>query len=340
MSMKQLLCSETGIVELVDVAKPTIEKDEILVKLDVCGVCGTDLSKIYNPSQPKPVSLGHEIVGIIAEKGKEVTDFEIGQRVVATHHIPDYSSHVTRRRSETMDTLFKSTNFVPGGFAEYIKLSSLHVQHTTLPIPDDMSNERAVFAEPLTCVLRSLARTRIVHGDKIAVVGVGASGLLFLPLLHDLHEVLACDVKDEKLMLAKQWFAHDTLKIDTSNTKDIPPRVVNSQDMVILTVLNEGTFSLATHLVRDGGTILLFGAKPNTSLQFDMYQIWRREINIISSYGSTPDLLPQALAILKNDIYKFETTISHRVPLISSEVTSIFRLLKEGQASKIVVTSD
>jgi L-iditol 2-dehydrogenase len=106
-------------------------------------------------------------------------------------------------------------------------------------------------------------------------------------------------------------------------------------DQVILTIVNQATMSLALSAVREGGVLVLFGAKPDACFPLDCWQLWRREINVVSSYSSTPELLPRALAILGRNSYALEQTVSHILPL--AEAAHGFQLVHDGQASKVVI---
>ena len=121
---------------------------------------------------------------------------------------PTTAAHFSRRGSAPMDALFKARNIDPGGFAEYIRLPALHVQHTLVPVPATMPDLRAVFMEPLACCLRTLDRIRVVEGDTVLIIGAGAVGLLFAPLLRDRSAtVLAVDVRQARLDVLRQWGA-------------------------------------------------------------------------------------------------------------------------------------
>jgi L-iditol 2-dehydrogenase len=109
-------------------------------------------------------------------------------------------------------------------------------------------------------------------------------------------------------------------------------------DAVILTVSGQAQLETAFSAVRDGGTILLFGVKPGAFAQVDLWQLWRREINLITSYSATPDLLPRAMAILGGDGYPLEKTISHSVKL--SDAAAGFQFVRDGSASKVVITRE
>lgn len=337
--MKQLICPATGLVEVAEVEEPTIGPEELLVRLRLCGICGTDLMKVYSDSVPKPVQLGHELVATVERTGQNVVGVSPGQRVAVAHHVPDFSSHYTRRRSGPMDAQFKRSNIDPGGFAELIRLPAAHARHTTLLVPDDMPDLRAVFMEPLACCLRALDRVQLLEGDTALIVGAGAVGLLFVPLLRDRTVIpLVSDVREERLRLAQQWGAQAAFQADRD---DIPAAcrertAGRGVDLVILTVLSEATLAMALAACRDGGTVLLFGAKPGAILPVDIWEVWRREINLVSSYSATPDLLPRSLAILSRADYPLEQTISHTLPL--AEGPTGFELVHKGLASKVVIT--
>jgi L-iditol 2-dehydrogenase len=342
--MRQLTCPATGVLEVATVPVPRLEPGDLLVQLAYCGICGTDLMKVYAADVPKPVQLGHELVATIVAAGADVPwlpHLAVGRRIAAAHHVPDYSSHYTRRGSAPMDAQFKASNIDPGGFADLIRIPALHVRHTVVPVPEGMPALRAVFMEPLACCLRTLDRIDVVEGDTALVIGAGAVGLLFVPLFCDRSvRVLAADVRRSRLAVAAEWGAAQGFVVGEDEVAEGARAATNGRgaDVVILTVLNEATLNLAMAAVRDGGAIVLFGVKPGARLPFDFWQLWRREINLVSSYSATPDLLPRAMAILQRAAYPLETTVSHVLPL--DEAPEGFRLSYEGQASKVVISRE
>jgi L-iditol 2-dehydrogenase len=304
-----------------------IGEGELLVQLSACGICGTDLMKVYDPTVSKPVQLGHEIAGVIAET--RAPKFRVGQRVAVAHHAPDYGSHYTRRGSATQDPVFKASNVSPGGFAEMIRIPAALVPHTVHAIPDGMPDLRAVFMEPLACCLRALERVSVQAGDTVLIVGVGAIGLLFVPLLRDLGaSVVVSDVRLERMAMAKSWGAVAGDARAQSEGR--------GADVVILTVVNAATLELALNSVRDGGTIIPFGVKPDMKPAVDMWQIYRREISLVTSYSATPEGLAQAMALLARPGFELEKTISHVLPL--ADAAQGFELLHQAKASKVILT--
>jgi L-iditol 2-dehydrogenase len=336
--VKYLKCITQDAVALLDMPQPTAGAGEIIVRMRMCGICGTDTLKVYG-AYPKPQQLGHEVVGVVHEVGAGVTQFRVGERVGLAHHVPDYGSHWSRRGSETMDPQFKRSNIEPGGFAEYIRVPAEHVRSTVVPIPEHVPDMRAVFMEPLACCLRALDRVRLSEGDSALVVGVGAVGMLFVPLLRDRSvTTLAADVRAERIEAARRWGAagggvpgrDDLAALCRAHSAG------RGVDLVILTVVNDAVLRTALSCVRDGGTILLFGGKPGSELTFAYWDAFLREINLITSYSATPDGLRRAMAVLAGPACAgLEDLVSHALPL--ERAGDGFEMLRRGEGGKAVV---
>jgi len=123
---------------------PTITDDELLVKVHGCGLCGSDILKIVQQAPP-PVILGHELTGTIVKRGQAVANFAVGQRVVVAHHVPCGHCHYCRHGNSSMCASFKASNIDPCGLAEYIRVPPEHVQQTTLPLPETLTDEEGSF---------------------------------------------------------------------------------------------------------------------------------------------------------------------------------------------------
>ena len=332
-------CLADNALSLIDQPRPQISDGEILVRLNACGICGTDIAKVYDPYFKKPQQIGHELVATVVET--KCKKFKLGQRVAIAHHAPDPSSHYAMRGSAPMDPVFKSSNIDPGGFAEFIRVPKALTQQTVIAIPDHVPDLRAVFMEPLACCLRALYRVSVQSGHSALIIGAGAVGILFLPLLKDAGvKSLVLDMRTERLALARDWGAVDGCVVDNGDIAEIAKRHSESRgvDLVILSVVTKATLETALQTIRDGGTILLFGSKPNNSFAIDWWEIWRREINLITSYSATPELMPRAMALLAKPNYAFETLVSHNFKLAQAQ--QAFDLAHEGKASKIVLTGE
>lgn len=336
--MKYVRCEIEKRVSILESEVPEAATGEIVVRLVMCGICGTDVSKVFG-DYPKPQKLGHEVVGVVHKVGAGVSTFRIGQRVALAHHAPDLSSHFAKRGSETMDPVFRHSNIDPGGFAEFIRVPSALVKATVVAIPDHIPDGRAVFMEPMACCLRALDRVTLVKGDSCLVVGVGAVGLLFMPLLRDLGVTsVAADMRRERIDVAKLWGASIGGIPGTDDIAALCKAQSEGRgvDCVVLTIVNAATVALALASVRDGGTVVIFGGKPGAEFPLPLWDIWLREINLVTSYSATPEGLHRAMAILSGEPYVgLENLISHQMPLTNAQTA--FELVFEGKASKAIL---
>ena len=333
--MKQLNCLANAELTLADVPMPALATGDILIEMLACGICGTDVMKVYDQSVTKPVQLGHEIVGRVVVGN---THFTKGQRVAVAHHAPDFSSHYSKRGSATQDPVFKASNVFPGGFAEFIRVPIGLAEHTMFAVPDDMPTARAAFMEPLACCLRALDRVPVQADDTVLLVGAGAIGLLFVPLIKDLGaHIIVADVREERLQAARDWGANGTSLVGGSDVSALTRKISSGRgaDMVILTVVDQATLELALSNVRDGGWIIPFGVKPGMIPTVDLWQMYRREISLVTSYSATPEGLGRALALLSKPGFELEKTISHQLPLV--DAAQGFAMLHEAKASKVLL---
>ena len=176
-TMKAIIYHSYDDIRLENRSIPTINETELLVRVHGCGLCGSDILKIIQQAPP-PVILGHELTGTIVECGKAVSDFEVGQKTRAQS--TGCPSHYCRHQNYSMCAAFKASNIDPCGFAEYIRVPTEHVRHTTLLLPETLSAEEGSFVEPLACCVRAVRRTPLLPGDSVVVMGLGSVGLLML----------------------------------------------------------------------------------------------------------------------------------------------------------------
>jgi L-iditol 2-dehydrogenase len=324
---------------IAELPRPEPGAGELVVQVRACGVCGTDLLKLYSPAVAKPVQLGHEVVGVIAALGAGLTDWAVGQRLALAHHVPCYVCHYCRHGNISMCSAFKASNIWPGGFSEYVLAPGALAAHTALPLPDNLPDERAVFVEPLACCLRALKRVPLLPGDTALVVGAGAIGLLFLALLRQQPlQLAALDLRADRLELARAWGAR--LALDAADLAT-PARLREATggrgvDLAVLTVANAATFAQALGLVRDGGTILIFGAKPGDApATADLWELYRREITVISSYSPAPAELHESLELLRRPGFALEQLVQRQVAL--DQINDGMELARTQQAIKVLV---
>ena len=321
---------------------PSISDSELLVKVHGCGLCGSDIIKIVQQAQP-PVVLGHELTGTIVERGKAVTHFEVGQRVIVSHHVPCGECHYCRHQNYSMCASFKASNIDPCGFAEYIRVPTQHVQHTTLLLPESLSAEEGSFVEPLACCVRAVRRTPLLTGDCVVVMGLGSVGLLMLQAINAIGagdggkvRVYGVDLLQERLQLARELGANDALLAPTN--EDGLRQALNQYtegrgaDAIIITSPGAHPFMQALAAVRKGGTINIFAAHSGM-VPINLEKIYQQELNITSTYSSSPEELRIALHLLTSRKVRVDGLISHRLPLI--RFSEGVMLMRERAALKV-----
>ena len=159
---------------------PEPGRGEMLLKVDACGVCGTDVKKIEKGLLPPPRVFGHEIAARVDRVGPGVTSYREGQRVVVHHHVPCLSCYYCERRAYTHCALYKkngtSAGFEPsgGGMSQYVRAMDWIVERGTIPIPDGVLAEEAVFVEPVNTCLKAVQKAKIGRGPHGAGGGSGA----------------------------------------------------------------------------------------------------------------------------------------------------------------------
>jgi L-iditol 2-dehydrogenase len=326
-------------VRLEEVPKPAIDADEILVKVMASGVCGSDVLEWYR-KQKAPIVLGHEIAGIVEEVGEDVDDFAVGDRVFVTHHVPCNTCRYCRAGNHTVCETLHTTNFVPGGFAEYIRVPAINVSTGTFRLPDGMSFDEGTFIEPLGCVIRGQRAVGSCEGKTVLVMGSGISGLLHVMLARatGAERVIATDINPFKLEQAIDCGAHHA--IDAHD--DVPARVREftvgrGADLVIVCTGAMSAFRHAMVSVDRAGSILCFATtEPGDDLQVPINSFWRNSITLLSSYAAAPRDLEEAIEVIRDSVVDVTRLITHRFPI--ELAGDAFRtMVGEDDAVKILI---
>jgi L-iditol 2-dehydrogenase len=317
---------------------PAIGPDELLVRVESSGICGSDVMEWYRLKKA-PLVLGHEIAGTVVDAGKRVQRFETGDRVTVAHHVPCNTCRYCLAGHYSLCDTLRSTNFDPGGFCEYVRVPAINVDRGTFIVPDELSFDEGTFAEPLACVLRGLRVARFEPGASALVLGSGISGLLFVKALAALGagRIAATDVNVHRLNAAKRFGADAALK-----AKDAAPwrlREANGGALFDLVVVAAGAPGVVEQGFRSadrGGTVLLFAPlAPGTTATMPCWELWRDQIAIVSTYAGPPADMERAIELLRAGRVAVEDMITHRLPL--AETARGFRLVAEGKKSLKVI---
>src|SRR3989338_10210792 len=328
-------------VRLEEMPKPKIGLGEILLKMKASGICGSDVMEWYRLKKA-PLVLGHEVTGEIVEVGEGVKNYKVGDRIFAAHHVPCNTCRYCLTGNHTACQTLHTTNFYPGGFAEYIRVPALNVDRGIFILPDNVSFEEWTFIEPLACVLRGQRTVNLSPGQSVLILGSGISGLLHLLLAKSLGagRIMMTDINEFRLKTAKELGADAVI-----NAKDDvigALRQVNENrlaDLVIICAGSSAVFSQALQAVERAGTILCFApTAPGETLNVPVNDFWRNQIKIIHSYGSGPRDNAMALELFKAKRVKVDGLITHRLKL--SQIGEGFRIMTESKDSiKVIIES-
>ncbi|MCL5073618.1 MAG: alcohol dehydrogenase catalytic domain-containing protein [Actinobacteria bacterium] len=316
--MKALLCYNAKDFRIEEIEKPAVADNEMLIEMLCCGLCGSDIIKIFDENLKKPDIFGHEVVGKVVETGRNVKKFKLGDIVVAAHHIPCGKCHYCKHGNHTMCKQFKETNIVPGGFSQYIMLSDKHINNTTFKLPDGFDLLKALFIEPLACCIRAMDRIERLENDFFSVVGAGAIGVLFIQLIKlEKLKVVVIDMDQNRLELAKKIGADFIINPSDSNLFEEIKKISSTGiDTAILTVTNRNTINDAISYIRMGGNVDIFGmAEKESIIPVDFGKVYKNEITIKSTYSSSPQTLARAYEMIISGKINVTPLISEILPL-------------------------
>src|SRR4030043_2488235 len=162
--MKVAMYYNNSDVRVEERPKPKIGPDELLVKVMASGICGSDVMEWYRVKKA-PLVLGHEIRGEVVKVGEGVERYKVGDRVFVSHHIPCNTCRYCLNGHHTVCETLHTTNYDPGGFAEYIRVPRLNVDRGVFILPEEVSFEEGTFVEPLGCVIRGQRMAGLKPGD-------------------------------------------------------------------------------------------------------------------------------------------------------------------------------
>ena len=327
-------------VRVEEVPIPPISSGELLVRVEACGICGSDVMEWYRLDRA-PLVLGHEIGGQVVVVGEGVEHYKEGDRISAAHHVPCNTCHYCLSGHHTVCHTLRQTNFDPGGFAEYIRLPAINVNRGLLLLPDGVSYEEATFIEPLACVLRGQRLADMQPGKSVLIIGSGIAGLLHIQLAHTLgaSRVIATDITQYRLEAAERFGADVTIHTE----EDLPTRLrqINRGYLVDLVIVCTGAVPAiiqALKSVERGGTVLFFApTNPGITIPISITELfWRNEITLISSYAGSPADYATALALIRAHSVSVSKMITHRLALADTGLG--FQLVTSAQNSiKVIV---
>jgi len=337
----------SSVVDVEEIPTPAIGPGEILIRVEACGICHTDLKKIEHNLLDPPRVYGHETAGVIAAVGSGVTRFSPGDRVVAFHHIPCGKCFYCRRKIYAQCPVYKrvgiTAGFEPagGGFAQYVRVMDWIVEAGVERIPDGISFERATLVEPLNTCLKAVVQCDPQPDDRVAILGQGPIGLMFTMLVARTGaRVAATDTIAERLSLSSRCGAEFAWDPRVVNVAAEVKRLTEGRgaDLVIVAASVPGIVEQALACSRPGARILLFAQTSATErIEASGADLCVGERTLFGCYSASIDLQKESARLVFSGEIPVEELISHRLPLV--KIRSGFELaLHPGPKSlKIIV---
>jgi L-iditol 2-dehydrogenase len=332
-------------IRVEDIAIPSCADDEIRLKVDACAVCGTDMKSYYsgNPRIKAPIVMGHEFTGLVETVGKNVKNFEMGDRVVMATSVSCGECFYCKKGHNNLCSDLKPMGFhFPGGMAEYVVIPALALKNGhAVKVPAGVKAEHAALVEPLSCAVNSNVNSGTLPGDTVVVSGAGPLGIMNLCVARALGagKLILAEISGPRLKQA-EVFGFDALvnPLET-DLKDFVLKETDGigADRVIVAAPAAQPQEAALDFVRKQGTVCLFASLPSgkSMLNVDSRTIHYGEIHLVGTSDSTPKQVQKAVELLTQPDFPSDKIASHILDL--AEVKKSFELMKSGEALRVVL---
>lgn len=334
-----------GDIRVEQVPRPDPGEGEVLVRVHLCGICGSDL-RTYRKAPPPggfpvPRILGHEFSGTVAELGDGVAGFRRGARVAAAPATSCGECFYCRRGAPTLCPNAQDFGTSqPGAFAEHVLIPARLVsQGGLVKIPDHVSDEEAALIEPLgTCLHGMVTRGGLQSGESVVIVGDGTIGLIQVMLAKHLgaSTVVCAGHHDDRLEWARHLGAQITVNTHHETLKEAVDGATGGMgaDLVMVSVPNPQAFEQSISLVRGDGRIVLFGGVPQGSTaQVEPNSIHYRELTVTGSYNCNTEEFRKAAEMASH--LPLAELVTDRVPL--ERIVEGFEVMAAKDCLKVLV---
>ncbi len=343
MTMKALVLKEYGKLVYEDVPRPEIAADEVLVKVEACGICGSDVHGLDGSTgrrQP-PLTMGHEASGVVAEAGPAVRGWTVGDRVTFDSTIYRLDDWYTRRGLYNLSDGRMVLGVSPGeyrrdgAFAEFLAVP----QHVLYRVPPGVSFEQAAMTEPVAVATHAVSLTPIGPGDAAVVVGAGMIGLCLVQVLRaaGCARVFAVEPEAERRELARRLGADTVLDPRGDDVARVVAQATEGRgaDVAFEAVGIAETVRTAIEAVRRGATVTLVG-NQSPSAEIPLQAVVTRQLRLQGSYAIAGEY-PAALGMIERGVVNVDAMRSAVAPL--SEGAAWFDRLyrKERGLMKVIL---
>jgi L-iditol 2-dehydrogenase len=347
-TMRAGVYREKGIVRVEEVPVPEVADAEVLIKVAACGVCGTDIKKIFQRYVEPPQILGHELAGTVVAVGRGVTKWKLGDRVMSFHHTPCGACFYCQKRLFSQCKQYKATGltggFTPngGGFGEYVKAMPWVAERGIVALPDNVSFEEATFIEPINTIVKAVQKARVAAGETVLILGCGPIGLQLL-MVSKLEgaKLYTSDPMAERR--AKSLTLGALEAFDPTSGKLIEEVKARTDgrgaDAVLVAVAHPAVVLDALAAARPGGRVLLFAANdPVTKIEFPAAAVGIDEKEILGSYSAAADIQEAAAELVLLRKLPVMEIVTHRFPLDRIQEALELAARPTAESLKILIT--
>lgn len=326
---------------------PPTAPGEILVRVESCGICHTDLKKIEYNLLPGPRIYGHETAGVVVAVGEGVTKFVPGDRVIAFHHIPCRNCFYCSKKLYAQCPGYKRVGITAGyepaggGFAQYIRVMDWIVRDGVEKVPEGVSFDQACFVEPINTCLKAVVQVDPQPDETVAILGQGPIGLMFTMLVRRTGaRILATDTFEARRALSKRFGAESAwdprqMEFETAVKKATDGR---GTDLVIVAASAPGIVEQAMRVSRPGARVLLFAQTSHQErVEVSGADICMGERMLCGAYSASVDLQAESARLVFSGELPVEELVSHRVTLDQIRQGIDLALHPSEQSLKIVV---
>lgn len=311
-----------------------IGEGEVLVRVEVCGVCGTDIHIVEGTSRSTPpVVLGHEYTGIVTDVGSGVHGFKQNDRVAIDPNISCGHCYYCRRGDVHLCSNLRALGVdIDGGMAEYSIVPENQLYH----VPVNLSAVAAAFIEPVSCVVHGIDKAQITPGDTVAIVGAGTIGLLMLQMVKSVGAVrtIVIEPLPRKQLIAREIGADMAVSPQEALSAVMDSTQVGA-DVVIECVGKPQTAQQALTLCRRGGRVEFFGVCPvGEKIEIEPNEVYFKELTIVGSYVN-PNTFSRAIALLSSGVIRTEKFSVSKFPL--NGVREALESLRQGEVIKNII---
>ena len=346
-TMKAAVYQGASVVAVESIPVPEIGRGEVLIRVESCGICPTDLKKISYNLLPGPRIFGHETAGVIAAVGAGVTKYAAGDRVIVFHHIPCGECFYCGKQQYAQCPVYKKVGVTAGyepaggGFAQYVRVMDWIAARGIEIIPEGVSFDAASFVEPVNTCLKGMKQLDPRAGDVLAILGQGPVGLIFTMMAARAGvRILATDPFETRRRLARKFGAEEAFDPGDDGFETAVKEMTAGRgaDLVIVAASAKNIVEQAVAISRPGARILLFSqTSQQERIEVSGADICMGERVLCGSYSASVDLQKEAADLVFSGALPVEELVSHRYSLSEIHLGIERALHPDAESLKIVV---